>query len=53
MNANWITNKDGSIYHLGLHKEQVASKIITVGDQNRVSAISKYFDRQNRASDFK
>lgn len=45
MNANWITNKDGSIYHLGLHKEQVASKIITVGDQNRVSAISKYFDR--------
>jgi uridine phosphorylase len=45
MNANWITNKDGSIYHLGLHKDQVATNIITVGDQNRVAAISKYFDK--------
>lgn len=44
MKANWILNKDGSIYHLGLRKDQLASTIITVGDPGRVSPISQHFD---------
>lgn len=39
-----ILNEDGSIYHLHLHPDQIANKIITVGDPNRVEAISKHFD---------
>ncbi len=39
-----ILNEDGSIYHLHLHPEQIAPTIITVGDQDRVAAISKHFD---------
>lgn len=39
-----VLNPDGSIYHLKLHPEQVADTIIVVGDQNRVSMISKHFD---------
>ena len=40
-----ILNKDGSIYHLNLQPEQIAPIIITVGDQDRVSMVSRYFDR--------
>ncbi|MBR9922824.1 MAG: nucleoside phosphorylase [Bacteroidetes bacterium] len=40
-----ILNDDGSIYHLHLHPDQIADHIITVGDQNRVAEVSKYFDR--------
>jgi uridine phosphorylase len=36
--------KEGAVYHLGLRPEQLADKIITVGDPGRVAAISKYFD---------
>lgn len=36
--------KDGAVYHLGLRPEQLADKIITVGDPGRVAAISQYFD---------
>ena len=39
-----ILNPDNSIYHLDLHPEDIASTVITVGDPDRVSAISKYFD---------
>lgn len=39
-----IINPDGSIYHLNLRPEQIASTIITVGDPDRVGRISKYFD---------
>lgn len=39
-----ILNPDGSIYHLDLHPENVASTIILVGDQYRVERISSYFD---------
>jgi len=39
-----ILNPDGSIYHLNLHPEDIADTIITVGDQDRVSKISKHFD---------
>ncbi|MBK8196044.1 MAG: nucleoside phosphorylase [Lewinellaceae bacterium] len=40
-----ILNPDGSIYHLNLHPEQVAPIIITVGDPDRVSRVSRYFDK--------
>ncbi len=40
-----IINPDGSIYHLNLRPEQLAPTVITVGDPDRVSAVSKHFDR--------
>lgn len=40
-----VLNKDGSIYHLHLHPEQIAETILIVGDQGRVQEISKHFDR--------
>jgi uridine phosphorylase len=39
-----ILNPDGSVYHIHLHPENVAPTVIVVGDQQRVSSISKYFD---------
>ena len=39
-----ILNPDGSIYHLHLRPGEVAETILTVGDQDRVSEISKHFD---------
>lgn len=40
-----ILNEDGSIYHLHLRPEHLASTVITVGDPDRVAQVSKYFDR--------
>ncbi|MDB5112392.1 MAG: phosphorylase [Mucilaginibacter sp.] len=39
-----ILNADGSAYHLNLLPGEIADTIITVGDQDRVAGISKYFD---------
>lgn len=39
-----ILNPNGSIYHLNLHPEHIADTIITVGDQDRVSMVTKHFD---------
>ena len=39
-----ILNSDGSVYHLNLLPHQIAHDIITVGDPNRVDAISQYFN---------
>jgi len=39
-----ILNPDGSVYHLHLLPEEIAETIITVGDPDRVSEVSKYFD---------
>ena len=39
-----ILNPDGSIYHLNLKPENVATNIIFVGDQNRVPKITTHFD---------
>lgn len=39
-----VLNPDGSIYHLALKPEDVASTVITVGDPGRVSMVSRYFD---------
>jgi len=42
--ADLIINPDGSIYHLNLLPEDIADNVITVGDPDRVSEISKHFD---------
>lgn len=39
-----VLNPDGSVYHLHLRPENIASTIITVGDPDRVTMVSKYFD---------
>lgn len=43
--SNFICNADGSIYHLGLQPHEVAPTVLTVGDPERVSQVSAYFDR--------
>ncbi len=43
--ADLIINTDGSVYHLNLLPEDIADTVITVGDPDRVSEISRYFDR--------
>lgn len=40
-----IINSDGSIYHLHLKPENLASLVFTVGDPDRVPMVSKYFDQ--------
>jgi uridine phosphorylase len=39
-----ILNDDGSIYHLKLLPSDIAHTIVTVGDPDRVSGVSKHFD---------
>lgn len=40
-----ILNKDNSVYHLNLQPHHISDTVVTVGDPERVSAVSKYFDR--------
>ena len=40
-----VLNDDGSVYHLNLLPEDIAEKIILVGDPDRVPKVSKYFDK--------
>lgn len=39
-----ILNPDGSIYHLNLLPEDIADTVITVGDPDRVTDVSSFFD---------
>ena len=39
-----IINEDGSIFHLHLTPQQIADKIMLVGDPGRVSLVASYFD---------
>ena len=41
-----IINPDGSVYHLKLKPGDIANKVITVGDPDRVDLISEYFDKK-------
>ncbi|HWW37950.1 MAG TPA: hypothetical protein VNZ46_01515, partial [Pedobacter sp.] len=43
--SDLVINEDGSVYHLNLRPEDISNTIITVGDPDRVSEITKYFDR--------
>ena len=40
-----IINDRGAVYHLDTRPEELAHHIITVGDPDRVAAVSKYFDK--------
>ena len=39
-----VLNAKNQVYHLGFSPENLATKIIVVGDQDRVGLISKFFD---------
>ncbi|HAA11903.1 MAG TPA: phosphorylase [Cytophagales bacterium] len=39
-----ILNRDGSVYHLSLHPQDIAPIILTVGDPGRVHLVSQHFD---------
>lgn len=39
-----IINEDGTIFHLHLHPEQLAHKVILVGDPGRVNMVAAHFD---------
>ncbi len=41
-----IINKDGSIFHLHLRPEQIANKIILVGDPGRVALVASFLDNK-------
>ena len=40
-----IINEDGSIFHLHLRPEQLADKVILVGDPGRVQTVAAHFER--------
>lgn len=44
-NAELVLREDGSIYHLGLHPEDISDVIITVGDPDRVALVAVNFDK--------
>lgn len=39
-----VLNERNEVYHLALHPNQLAHKVILVGDQDRVALISAFFD---------
>lgn len=40
-----VLDSENRVYHLGLSPEHVAHKVILVGDQDRVSLVSSFFDK--------
>ena len=44
MSSELILRPDGSVYHLGLRPEHSTDLVITVGDPDRVPAVSRHFD---------
>ncbi len=40
-----VLNQDHSVYHLGLHSQDIADTILLVGDPERVRLVSDRFDR--------
>ena len=40
-----IINADGSVFHLHIKPEQLADKVILVGDQGRVSLVASHFEK--------
>ena len=41
-----IINEDGSVFHLHIKPEQLADKVILVGDPGRVETVASFFDTQ-------
>lgn len=44
--SEFIINEDGSCFHLHLRPEQLADKVILVGDPGRVNLVASHFDSQ-------
>src|SRR5579863_4415984 len=42
--SEFILNSRGAVYHLDLRPEELATTILTVGDPDRVSKVSRHFD---------
>jgi len=40
-----IINKDGSVFHLHMHPEDLANDVILVGDPGRVELVASYFEK--------
>ena len=45
-----VLNDKGQVYHLGLSPENISTKIILVGDQDRVDLIGSFFDEIEHSS---
>ncbi len=45
LESELVLHTDGSVYHLRLLPEHIADTVLLVGDQGRVSRISRFFDR--------
>lgn len=41
-----IINKDGSVFHLHVRPEQLADKVILVGDPGRVALVASHFEKK-------
>jgi uridine phosphorylase len=41
-----LINADGSVFHLHLKPEQLADKVILVGDPGRVATVAAHFDNK-------
>ena len=41
-----IINSDGSVFHLHIKPEQLADKVILVGDPGRVALVASHFETQ-------
>lgn len=42
-----IINADGSVFHLHVKPEQLADRVILVGDPARVSLVASFFDTRS------
>src|SRR5579872_1084260 len=42
--SEFILNSRGAVYHLDLRPDELATTILTVGDPDRVSKVSRHFD---------
>lgn len=45
-----VLNDQGQVYHLGLSPNNVSSKVILVGDQDRVNLVASFFDTIEHSS---
>ncbi len=45
-----VLNDKGQVYHLGLSPENISTKIILVGDQDRVDLVASFFDQVEHSS---
>ncbi|MDR0802704.1 nucleoside phosphorylase [Fluviicola sp.] len=46
-----VLDSHGNVYHLGISPEHLAQHVLLVGDQNRVAAVSAFFDEITHQSE--